>query len=156
MEYLAAFKYKDILLLLYFHPSSSSCPSPFHMFFSITYPNTFRPGALCHRLSVSPCVCTELAAAIPRPGRGLSHNINCNPQRRHLFLQRANPHTSSCGVGMLLAFQEEGPSELKGTGPKTGVPSSGGVPGAIAPQRQCPSCLVLACAILTPPTFIQV
>lgn len=132
VEHLAAIKHKDILLLLYFHPSPSSSPSPIRMFVSITCPNTFGPGALCHRPSVSPRVCTGLEAALPSPGRGLSHNINCDPQRRRLFLQRANPHTSSCGVGMALTFQEEGPSKLRGTGPKPGYVPAGGVLAAIA------------------------
>lgn len=64
-----------------------------------------------------------------------------------MFLQQANPHTSSCGVGTPLTFQEEGPSELRGTGPKTGVPPASRVLGAAsiifgtAQQPPCPCTL---------------
>lgn len=49
-----------------------------------------------------------------------------------MFLQRANPHTYSCGVGTPLAFQEEGPSKLRGASPKTGIPPTVKVRGVIA------------------------
>lgn len=73
-----------------------------------------------------------------------------------MFLQRANPHTYSCGVGTPLAFQEEGPSELRGAGPKTGIPPAVEVPGAIAASGTASIKFAGACAIPahpTPPKF---
>lgn len=102
--------FPSITFLLPPLPSSCLSPSPVPTL-------SGREPFVTDRLSAG-VVCAGLEAAIPRPGRGLSHNINCHPQRRCLFLQRPNPHTSSCGVvGAPLAFQEEGPCELRGAGP---------------------------------------